>query len=73
MVRQRATSFRSSKVGPADAAALRTAGEKLDALLHLTEADVDEMDEEFTTLRKGQALVGLDMDDRPGRDLPQLG
>ena len=36
----------------ADAAALRAAGEKLDALLQLTEADVDEMVGEFKTLRK---------------------
>lgn len=35
----------------ADAAALRAAGEKLDALLQLAEADVDEMVEEFKTLR----------------------
>ena len=34
----------------ADAAALRAAGEKLDALLQLTEADV----EEFKTLRKAK-------------------
>jgi antitoxin (DNA-binding transcriptional repressor) of toxin-antitoxin stability system len=38
----------------ADAAALRAAGEKLDALLQLTEADVDEMVEEFKTLRKAK-------------------
>lgn len=38
----------------ADAAALRAAGEKLDALLQLTEADVDEMLEEFKTLRTGR-------------------
>ncbi|MGI8985840.1 MAG: hypothetical protein ACR2GM_03455 [Nocardioidaceae bacterium] len=38
----------------ADAAALRAAGEKLDALLQLTETDVDEMVEEFTTLRKAK-------------------
>lgn len=38
----------------ADAAALRAAGEKLDTLLQLTEADVDEMVEEFTTLRKAK-------------------
>ncbi|CAN5270290.1 MAG: hypothetical protein ACSLEW_09135 [Nocardioides sp.] len=38
----------------ADAAALRTAGEKLDALLKLTEADVEEMVEEFKTLRKAK-------------------
>ena len=37
----------------ADAASLRAAGEKLDALLQLTEDDVDEMVEEFTSLRKG--------------------
>ncbi len=36
----------------ADAAALRAAGEKLDALLQLTETDVDEMVEDFKTLRK---------------------
>jgi antitoxin (DNA-binding transcriptional repressor) of toxin-antitoxin stability system len=36
----------------ADAAGLRAAGEKLDALLQLTEADVDEMVQEFKTLRK---------------------
>jgi antitoxin (DNA-binding transcriptional repressor) of toxin-antitoxin stability system len=36
----------------ADAAALRAAGENLDALLQLTEADVDEMVGEFKTLRK---------------------
>lgn len=38
----------------ADAAALRAAGEKLDALLQLTEADVDAMVEEFKTLRKAK-------------------
>jgi antitoxin (DNA-binding transcriptional repressor) of toxin-antitoxin stability system len=38
----------------ADAAALRAAGEKLDALLQLIETDVDEMVEEFTTLRKAK-------------------
>ena len=38
----------------ADAAALRAAGEKLDALLQFTEGEVDEMVEEFTTLRKGR-------------------
>lgn len=38
----------------ADAAALRAACEKLDALLQLTEADVDEMVEEFKTLRTGR-------------------
>lgn len=38
----------------ADAAALRAAGEKLDALLQLTEADVDGMVEEFKTLRKAK-------------------
>ena len=38
----------------ADAAALRAAGEKLDALLQLTEADEDEMVEEFKTLRKAK-------------------
>ena len=36
----------------ADAATLRAAGEKLDALLQLTEAEVDEMVGEFKTLRK---------------------
>ncbi len=38
----------------AEAAALRAAGEKLDALLQLTEADVDEMVGEFRTLRKAK-------------------
>ena len=38
----------------ADAAALRAAGEKIDALLQLTEADVDEMVEEFKTLHKAK-------------------
>jgi antitoxin (DNA-binding transcriptional repressor) of toxin-antitoxin stability system len=38
----------------ADAAALRAAGEKLDALLQLTESDVDEMVEDFKTLRKAE-------------------
>ena len=38
----------------ADAAVLRAAGEKLDALLQLTEADVDEMVGEFKTLRKAK-------------------
>ncbi len=38
----------------ADAAALRAAGEKLDALLQLTEAEVDEMVGEFKTLRKAK-------------------
>lgn len=38
----------------ADAAALRAAGEKLDALLQLTEADVDEMVGEFKTLHKAK-------------------
>lgn len=38
----------------ADAAALRAAGEKLDALLQLAETDVDEMVEEFTTLLKAK-------------------
>lgn len=38
----------------ADAAALRAAGEKLDALLQLSEADVDEMVEDFKQLRKAK-------------------
>ncbi len=38
----------------ADAVALRAAGEKLDALLQLTEADVDAMADEFKTLRKAK-------------------
>lgn len=38
----------------ADAAALRAAGEKLDALLQLTEADVDEMVEALKTRRKAK-------------------
>ena len=38
----------------ADAAALRAAGEKLDTLLQLAEGDVDEMVEEFKTLRKAK-------------------
>lgn len=38
----------------ADAAALRAAGEKLDALLQLTEEDVDEMVEDFKTQRRAQ-------------------
>lgn len=36
----------------ADAAALRAAGEKLDALLQVTDAEVDEMVVEFTQRRK---------------------
>lgn len=36
----------------ADAAALRAAGEKLDALLLVTEAEVDEMVEDFKLRRK---------------------
>ncbi|OMH26663.1 prevent-host-death protein [Tersicoccus phoenicis] len=36
----------------ADAAALRAAGEKLDALLQLTEGEVEEMVEDFKQLRK---------------------
>lgn len=38
----------------ADAAALRIAGEKLDALLQLSETDVDEMVEDFKQLRKAK-------------------
>lgn len=38
----------------ADAAALLAAGEKLDALLQLSEADVDEMADEFKRLRKAK-------------------
>jgi antitoxin (DNA-binding transcriptional repressor) of toxin-antitoxin stability system len=36
----------------ADAAALRAAGEKLDALLRLSEADVDDAIEDFKQLRR---------------------
>lgn len=36
----------------ADAKALRTAGEKLDVLLQLSEADVDEAIEDFKQLRR---------------------
>jgi len=36
----------------ADAATLRVAGEKLDALLQLTESEVDEMVEEFKEIRR---------------------
>lgn len=36
----------------ADAAALRSAGEKLDALLRVTESEVDEMVEDFRQRRK---------------------
>lgn len=38
----------------ADAAALRAAGEKLDALLQLTEGEVEEMVEDFKQLRKAK-------------------
>jgi antitoxin (DNA-binding transcriptional repressor) of toxin-antitoxin stability system len=38
----------------ADAAALRAAGEKLDALLQASEGEVDEMVEEFKKLRKAK-------------------
>lgn len=38
----------------ADAAALRAAGEKLDALLQLTEGDVEEMVEDFKQRRKAK-------------------
>lgn len=38
----------------ADAAALRAAGEKLDALLELTEDETDEMVREFKQLRKAK-------------------
>lgn len=38
----------------ADAAALRAAGEKLDALLQVTEGEVDEMVDEFKKLRKAK-------------------
>lgn len=38
----------------ADAAALRAAGEKLDALLQLTESEVEEMVEDFTQRRKAK-------------------
>jgi len=36
----------------ADAAALRSAGERFDGLLPLSEADVDEMVDDFDRLRK---------------------
>lgn len=36
-----------------EAAALRAAGEKLDALLALTEDDIEEMVDDFKQLRKG--------------------
>jgi hypothetical protein len=36
----------------AEIAKLKTAGEKLDALLHLEESEVDEMAEEFKQLRR---------------------
>jgi antitoxin (DNA-binding transcriptional repressor) of toxin-antitoxin stability system len=38
----------------ADAAALRAAGEKLDALLQLTEGEVEEMVDDFKQLRKAK-------------------
>lgn len=38
----------------ADVAALRAAGEKLDALLKLTDEDVEAMVEDFKTLRKAR-------------------
>lgn len=38
----------------ADAAALRAAGEKLDALLQLTEGEVEEMVEDFKQRRKAK-------------------
>lgn len=38
----------------ADAAALRAAGEKLDALLQLTEGEVEEMVGEFKQLRRAK-------------------
>lgn len=38
----------------ADAASLRAAGEKLDALLKLTEVEVDEVVDDFKRLRKAK-------------------
>jgi antitoxin (DNA-binding transcriptional repressor) of toxin-antitoxin stability system len=38
----------------ADAAALRAAGEKLDALLQFTEGEVEEMVEDFKQLRRAK-------------------